>query len=120
MIVLGINAYHADVSAVLIRDGELIAAVEEERFRRIKHIAGFPRESIRACLEMAGAAPQDVDHVGVSRNPRAHLLRKGLFALSHRPKGEMLKDRASNYRQVARVPESVADSLGLRDGDRRP
>ncbi|MGE0705063.1 MAG: carbamoyltransferase N-terminal domain-containing protein, partial [Vicinamibacterales bacterium] len=120
MIVLGINAYHADVSAVLIRDGELIAAVEEERFRRIKHIAGFPRESIRACLEMAGAAPQDVDHVGVSRNPRAHLLRKGLFALSHRPKGEMLKDRASNYRQVARVPEAVADALGLRDGDRRP
>ena len=42
MIILGINAYHGDVSAVLVRDGELVAAVEEERYRRIKHLAGFP------------------------------------------------------------------------------
>jgi hypothetical protein len=44
MIVLGINAYHGDVSAVLLRDGQLVAAVEEERFRRVKHWAGFPRD----------------------------------------------------------------------------
>ena len=44
MIILGINAYHGDVSAALLRDGELVAAVEEERFRRVKHWAGFPRE----------------------------------------------------------------------------
>ena len=54
MFILGINAYHGDVSAALVRDGELVAAVEEERFRRIKHVAGFPREAIRACLAMAG------------------------------------------------------------------
>src|SRR5439155_722913 len=53
MMILGINAYHGDVSAALLRDGELIAAVEEERFRRIKHWAGFPREAIRTCLELA-------------------------------------------------------------------
>jgi hypothetical protein len=52
MIVLGINAYHGDVLAVLLRDGELVAAVEEERFRRVKHWAGFPREAVRTCLEM--------------------------------------------------------------------
>jgi carbamoyltransferase len=40
MIIVGINAYHGDVSAVLLRDGELDAAVEEERFRRVKHWAG--------------------------------------------------------------------------------
>ena len=55
--ILGINAYHADVSAVLLRDGDLIAAVEEERFRRVKHWSGFPREAIRACLEMVGSRP---------------------------------------------------------------
>src|SRR6476646_6462646 len=60
MNVLGLNAYHGDVSAVLVRDGVLVAAVEEERFRRIKHIAGFPTEAIRACLRMAGASGRDI------------------------------------------------------------
>ena len=54
MNILGINAYHGDVSAVLVRDGQLVAAVEEERFRRIKHVAGFPTQAIRSCLDMAG------------------------------------------------------------------
>ena len=65
MNILGINAYHADVSAVLVRDGELVAAVEEERFRRVKHVAGFPTQAIRACLEMGGITGADVHHVGV-------------------------------------------------------
>jgi carbamoyltransferase len=85
MIILGINAYHGDVSAVLLREGELIAAMEEERFRRVKHWAGFPRDAIRACLKMAGAAPQDIEHVAISRMPRANLLRKVVFALRQRP-----------------------------------
>ena len=54
MKILGINAYHGDSSAALVVDGKLIAAVEEERFRRIKHWAGFPTESIRCCLKEAG------------------------------------------------------------------
>jgi carbamoyltransferase len=49
MNILGLNAYHGDVSAALVRDGQLIAAVEEERYRRIKHVAGFPKAAIRAC-----------------------------------------------------------------------
>ena len=54
MRIIGINAYHGDSSACLIIDGQLVAAVEEERFRRIKHWAGLPTESIRYCLEEAG------------------------------------------------------------------
>ena len=65
MIILGINAYHGDVSAALLRDGELVAAVEEERFRRVKHWAGFPQEAIRACLQMAGIGAGG-DHFAVS------------------------------------------------------
>ncbi|MBS0540447.1 MAG: carbamoyltransferase, partial [Proteobacteria bacterium] len=52
--ILGLNAYHADAAACLVKDGELVAAVEEERFRRIKHWGGFPSEAIRYCLKEAG------------------------------------------------------------------
>src|SRR6185369_8463096 len=80
MYILGINAYHGDAAAALIRDGRLIAAVEEERFNRRKHCAGFPIESIRYCLEAAGVSIEDIDHVGISRDPSAHLHKKILFA----------------------------------------
>ena len=55
MNILGINAYHGDASAALVVDGQLVSAVEEERFNRIKHWAGFPSESIRYCLDVAGS-----------------------------------------------------------------
>jgi carbamoyltransferase len=87
MIILGINAYHGDAAAAIVRDGKLIAAAEEERFNRIKHCAGFPTESIRYCLRAAGIGIEDVDHVGISRDPSAHLHKKVLFAarrFSHR------------------------------------
>ena len=113
MNVLGINAYHGDVSAVLLRDGAVVAAVEEERFRRIKHVAGFPTQAIRKCLEMAEVGPGDVEHVGISRDPRAHLWRKAWFALRHRPGRRMLTDRASNYRQVREIPETLRAAIGL-------
>ena len=87
MLILGINAYHGDAAAAIVRDGQLVAAVEEERFNRIKHCAGFPIESIRYCLEAAGARIEDVDHVGISRDPSAHLHKKVLFAATKLAKG---------------------------------
>src|SRR3954451_1105630 len=85
MYILGINAYHAGASACLIRDGELVAAVEEERFRRSKYWAGFPSLAINYCLSEAGISPYDLDHVGISRDPSANLHKKVLFALRRRP-----------------------------------
>jgi carbamoyltransferase len=120
MNVLGINAYHGDVSAVLVRDGELIAAVEEERFRRINHVAGFPTEAIRACLRIGGITGHDIRHVGVSRNPRAHHWRKSLLAFRHRPDGSILGDRPANYSRVGAIPETIAEVLELKTGERRP
>src|SRR5437764_12155720 len=76
MYILGINAYHGDAAAALVKDGELIAAVEEERFNRIKHCAGFPTQSIQYCLRTAGIEISEVEHVGISRNPAAHLHKK--------------------------------------------
>src|SRR3954471_9519190 len=84
-IVLGINAYHGDSSACIVRDGALVAAAEEERFRRGKHWGGFPAESIRYCLQAAGIGLSGVDHVAVNQDKKANLWRKVAFTLCHRP-----------------------------------
>ena len=76
--ILGINAYHGDASAALVIDGKLVAAVEEERFNRIKHWAGFPAKSIQWCLSKGGVEPRDLNHVAISFNPRANFS-KGLL-----------------------------------------
>lgn len=113
MYILGINAYHADGSAVLIRDGQLVSAVEEERFRRVKHWAGFPSESIARCLEIGGISGADVSHVAVSRNPKANLFRKAAFAISNGMKLSNIVNRTRNLRKVHAVDEALAESLGV-------
>jgi carbamoyltransferase len=80
--ILGLNAYHADAAACLVRDGELVAAVEEERFRRIKHWGGFPSEAIRYCLREAGISLGEVAHVAVNTDNRANRWRKLAFVLT--------------------------------------
>ena len=86
MYILGINAYHGDAAAALIHDGRIVAAAEEERFNRVKHCAGFPAEAVRYCLNTAGIKLEDVAHIGVSRDPSAHLHKKVLFAASRAAK----------------------------------
>lgn len=113
MYVLGINAYHGDVSAVLLRDGELVIALEEERFRRVKHWAGFPALAIGKCLEFAGISGSEIDHVAISRAPRANLLRKGIFALSKRPNISIIRDRLRNAKKVRDVHSPLAEALGV-------
>jgi carbamoyltransferase len=113
LIVLGINAYHGDASAAIVVDGELIAAVEEERFARVKHIAGFPTDAVKACLNMAGVAGADVDRFAVSRNPWAHAARKALFALTNRPSISNVADRARNASRVRSLDLVIAEELGL-------
>ena len=117
--VLGINAYHGDVSAVLLRDGELVAAVEEERFRRIKHVAGFPEQAIQACLAMAGISGRDVQHVAVSRNPRAHLWRKALFAMRRRPGADLHPGQNGPIGHPHRLRERSARAGKPRAGGKR-
>ena len=78
MYILGLNAYHGDSSACLYENGQLIAATEEERFRRIKHWAGLPIQATSFCLETAGITLSDVDRITVSRNPLAKIDHKGL------------------------------------------
>jgi carbamoyltransferase len=111
MIILGLNAYHGDSAACLVRDGRLVAAAEEERFRRIKHWAGFPSQAIAYCLREAGAMLADVDCVAVNSNPRANRWRKGWFVLRHRPQPRLILDRLRNQRRRLSVEEALAQAF---------
>ena len=113
MYILGINAYHAGASACLIEDGQLIAAVEEERLNRVKYCAGFPTEAIRYCLAEAGITAYDLSHVGISRNPSANLQKKIMFALRRRPSFDLIRDRLSNAARVRDPKSALVDALGL-------
>ena len=67
MIILGLNAYHGDSSACIVIDGKLIAAVEEERFRRVKHWAGLPLRALHIVLKKRERG-REIEPILVSRN----------------------------------------------------
>ena len=106
MYILGINAYHADSSAAIFKDGQMIAATEEERFRRIKHWAGFPSMAVEFCLREAGITLSQLDHIAIGRDPYAKLGKKLLF-LAKNPGGSWraVKDRLSNAKKVASLEQ---------------
>ncbi|HEV3251277.1 MAG TPA: carbamoyltransferase C-terminal domain-containing protein [Puia sp.] len=106
MYILGINAYHADSSAAIFQDGKMIAATEEERFRRVKHWAGFPSMAINFCLKEAGIGLSDLDHVAIGRDPYAKLLKKIIFLLKNPAGGwEAVRDRIRNAKKVSTLEE---------------
>ena len=76
MYILGLNAFHGDSSACILKDGKVIVALEEERIRRIKHWAGFPTEAIEYCLKDAGISIKEIDHITISRDPSANVIKK--------------------------------------------
>jgi len=97
--ILGINAFHGDSSACLVRDGVLVNAAEEERFRRIKHWAGFPSQAIAWCLQDAGLTLADVDHVAVNQDSSANIGKKVAYTLLRRPDLSLVLDRIRNKRE---------------------
>lgn len=99
MKILGLNAYHGDSAAALVIDGELVAAAEEERFRRIKHWAGFPSESIRYCIQEAGLQLDDLDIIAVNQDMRANFWRRVGYTVVRRPDPGMIWDRIRNKRK---------------------
>ena len=107
-LILGINAFHADAAAALIRDGQIVAAAEEERFRRLKHWAGFPSQAIAWCLADAGVSLSDVDHVAINSQPGAHRLRKIAYTLRNRPDPRFLLQRWRNKRERADLASQLA------------
>lgn len=121
MYVLGINAYHGDASAAIIRDGQLLAAVEEERFNRCKHCAGFPAEAVKYCLDVAGIPIEEVEHIGISRDPSAHLHKKILYAATRAAKSLGGGERSSGEAKkggrgiFGAISERIANTAKVRD-----
>ncbi|MDX6528849.1 MAG: carbamoyltransferase, partial [Blastocatellia bacterium] len=123
MYILGLNAYHGDAAAALIKDGTLIAAAEEERFNRIKHCAGFPTQSIQYCLRAAGIGIGQVEHVGISRDPSANLHKKVLAAAGRATRGIVgRKEKAagSKLASVAVIEEGADRTYALPGGNGHP
>jgi carbamoyltransferase len=109
MIVLGINAYHADAAACLVIDGRLEVAIEEERLVRTKHWAGFPARAIRSCLDHAGLSPAEIDHVAIGRDPRANLLRKTGYVLRARPPAALVRGSTASNTTWRTSPRPTTD-----------
>src|SRR6516225_5454811 len=108
MIILGLNAFHGDSAAAVVRDGVLLAAAEEERFRRLKHWAGFPSQAIAYCLREVGLSLSDVDHLAVNQDSRANWLRKLGYLVTRAPSFALLRDRLANRSRRAGLPELLA------------
>jgi len=111
MIVLGLNAYHGDSAAALVVDGKLVAAAEEERFRRIKHWSGMPTEAIRWCLHDAGLKMSDVDHIAINRNPKVNNLRRAMYVLRKRPSLGLIMKRLGNIRRAASFEDQLQSAF---------
>jgi carbamoyltransferase len=113
MYILGINAYHADSSAALFKDGQLLAAIEEERFRRVKHWAGFPSMAVNFCLQKAAISVSQLDHIAIGRDPYAKLVRKIIYLLKNPGGGwEAVMNRINNAKKVS----SLEDEFALLNG----
>lgn len=114
MIIVGINAYHADSSAAIFVDGKMIAAIEEERFRRVKHWAGFPELAIRFCLHEAGVSWKDVDAFAIGRDPKAKFWKKVLFLAKHPGASvKVVKERLVNSKKVSSIEQELSSISGL-------
>ena len=107
MLILGLNMFHADASAAIVRDGEIVFAIAEERLNRLKHYGGFPALAVKACLDAVGAKISDIDHVAVGQDSDANLAKKVQYALANPakafgPDGELLPDSRNSRGRSAR------------------
>jgi carbamoyltransferase len=102
MLILGLNMFHGDASAALIKDGEVVFAIAEERLNRVKHYGGVPALAIQACLDSVGAKISDIDHVAVGRDKDANLAKKVQYALSNPAK-------ILNFIQIRKRREAMND-----------
>ncbi len=114
MNILGLNAYHGDASACIVKDGKVISACEEERLNRIKHCAGFPSLAIQSCLKESNLTIDDIDFISISRNPKANLSKKIFFTikkgagLSH-----LIKSRIKNAARIISLKDEIKNALNL-------
>jgi len=113
MYILGLNAFHGDSSACIVKDGNVLVALEEERIRRVKHWAGFPIEAIKYCLNDANISIKDVDYITISRDPSANVLKKIKHTIKNTTSVRAILDRYSNSKKVKSVKALLAEAFAV-------
>ena len=105
MIILGLNIFHGDAAACIIKNDKILIAVEEERINRIKHSSGFPIKSIKYCLEYSNLKISDIDYVCVNRNPKINFFKKILFVLKNKLSIDYVIDRINNLNKINSIKD---------------
>jgi carbamoyltransferase len=113
------NAFHGDASACILKDGQLLAAAEEERFSRIKHDAGFPAQAVAYCLQVAKAHVRDLDVVAVNSNSLARISKKISYSLRQPPSPLFLVERLRHRRARTDIAGHFDKHLGALGADTR-
>ena len=113
MKILGINAFHADSSACILIDGEIICAIEEERLTRIKHWAGFPKLSIDSCLKQANIVIEEVDYIAINRDPNAHIFEKVNFAIRKKPSLKNIINRVRSRKNDHNIVDLISNHFNV-------
>jgi len=106
MLILGLNMFHADASAAIVHDGEVVFAIAEERLNRHKHFGGFPALAVKACLDAVGANISDVEHVAVGQDSDANLAKKIRYAMAN-------PSKVLNFIRLRQRKEAMRDVRSL-------
>ena len=111
--ILGISAFYHDSAACLVTDGEIVAAAQEERFTRLKHDPGFPRNAIQYCLSEAGIEAGDLSQIGFYDKPLLTFERLLETHLGTAPRGVRLfwKTMAVWLKQKLWIPQTIQKEL---------
>ena len=114
MHILGFDCYGHDSAAAIVRDGDMLGLVEEERFLRKKHVAEFPIHSINWCCDIAGIQPKDLDHIVYYWNPKLARKERIGHLLKYFPKSlGLIKSRADKEGGMLRLGQTLKETLGL-------
>ena len=113
MKVLGINAYHGDAAAALVIDGRLVAAAEEERFRRLKHWAGMPSEAIRWCLSSQELDINDVDVIAINQDSGVNFFPKLRYALSRPFSLQFIRSKIATRSKRVSIISEIESQLSV-------
>ena len=121
MLIVGLNAFHPDSAACVLKDGKLVAAVAEERLgTRLKHVAGFPARALQSVLKMAGASIRDADYVAIGNNGNANLRAKAAHVLRSPVKSARgVLTHFQRRSKMHNVQQMVAEACGVKEADCR-
>lgn len=114
MHILGFDCYGHDSAAAIVRDGEMLGLVEEERFLRKKHVAEFPVNAIKWCCDVAGIQPADLDHIVYYWNPKLAVMPRVMHLLKYFPRSMgLIRSRGDKEKLMRRIPQTLSEELGI-------